>query len=1171
MPKTVDRLYRYTDRDIRSVLVAKGADSSAETKHSFFRFPYQDPAKHESSQIIATIAADGVTQDGFLKNEKGGVNLRMEAMALTGEEYELGHKYYMPAVLQDLLHLEQVSENEGFLPFSPDQIYPAQILFPLNLGNYHWIAAQIMVDKGDDGKYSLTFAQYDPTRLYPDEISQDIIDKFCEQFQHIFGLDDEQLEVADPDKGNAIGKKIVGADGKVRTERMQKGGLACGVYTAEALYDLQTKNPQEMWDDFGEDDVDASRKRLEHINLVVGSAAIAQEERNSFISYRHNRLAARASVRVKKDDFVKEAQDFIKKAIAGDVSKHELFIKINEVNNHNIANNSNLWPDIFNEEVLKCLGEELVAEDYASRETHEAILEILSYKISANERQKMLGDFIDRHPDLGAAIVQQVVTIRGDLGFDEEDEEAAKEALKAGGLDKMKENFDGAIEDDEIESAFLLIDQNRADKEFLSYALEVVVNKIKDSEEYEPQLIRLVYELLKNGAVVSKEAKDNVLEVNEGFEDEAGLGINEDIDALKYIIENEYLFNLASKGNDIVEFREELESYKRRDAKGEYYSAQKGEFLLHAALENDDSQFFVAALEGLPRQIDSISGIGDSVLQKAVFLQKSEAVQTLLDKGASLEPFDGQKISELAQAAGLAQALIDRILGEEQLLEESLMKSDEIVTKAQENLDKIEAFIDSILSDDVGLQEAKQALRDRGIINRSHLDEIVANVLMLEEYALSIQDGNSPRNARIDRMIVNLSAIVAKTNVVEMAQELAAFAVDNKIVSINLADNHLPRRAAPPARDVGGAPRPPKAADSWSGKYERPPLFVEDQMRQKAKDLLATRKLVVDEKVTEKKKTITSLEKDLEAVQAKLAVDGGGVDAEALSKKKLTIQSQIESVKYVISTLQRRKTLSIDKSDFFSSQELKRLRDDGNKGQILITAQDFHLASVPAEAGKEGKRAQVHGALADVFKVDAKDGRAANFQPYFANFGGVHFKEEPNDGKPKTRIFGEAEMFMANFSRGDNGFGKGCTFENIDFTMMGGSKEAALKIFATMQIENCVFIGCDFPAGVKFDKDAGEIVLPKGLKEAANDLRAAFSRINAMDDKNESEKNKMMEGVWQEFKDLPKHDNAFHANVSKDDKWAAILKRVAPPSAAAVKPISYKCLVIERAPVEIVL
>lgn len=161
--------------------------------------------------------------------------------------------------------------------------------------------------------------------------------------------------------------------------------------------------------------------------------------------------------------------------------------------------------------------------------------------------------------------------------------------------------------------------------------------------------------------------------------------------------------------------------------------------------------------------------------------------------------------------------------------------------------------------------------------------------------------------------------------------------------------------------------------------------------------------------------------------------------------------SQISQYKQIV-----RKELTIDRSDFFLTKEIEYA--EGNLPRILITADDLSFQDCSEndvfktdnrdqnreslESSKEDTYIKLDGKYKDIFQPKIKNSSGA-FQPYFANFGAIYFKE---DGGKK--IFNKANLFMANF--------RNCVFDGVDLT------EIPKEILISMNFHKCIFINVDF-------------------------------------------------------------------------------------------------------------
>jgi hypothetical protein len=109
------------------------------------------------------------------------------------------------------------------------QCFPLKILFPYRYGSFHWNVGEVIVDPA---RQSISATAYDPygrVSALPEEIGEEVSTVFR---QFITGEQDFTVS------SNTTG----------RIGRVQRGGLACGAFSAAGMHNLKTKSYTHIWD-----------------------------------------------------------------------------------------------------------------------------------------------------------------------------------------------------------------------------------------------------------------------------------------------------------------------------------------------------------------------------------------------------------------------------------------------------------------------------------------------------------------------------------------------------------------------------------------------------------------------------------------------------------------------------------------------------------------------------------------------------------------------------------------------------------------------------------------------------------------------------------------------------------------------------------------------------------
>jgi hypothetical protein len=167
---------------------------------------------------------DGVTtnilsnREGHLLKEGGKTVVELPACDAIGKDSPItGH------LKAQFAHLDKLERRR-------EVIYPLKILFPYKVRGWHWNAGEIVVTDDKAGKFRIEGRAYDPVgggTLDP-KIQLEIRAFFTNQP----GFYDADFRL----------------DIKSDTQKVQKGGVACGLYAARAIHNLKTKDSLKIWD-----------------------------------------------------------------------------------------------------------------------------------------------------------------------------------------------------------------------------------------------------------------------------------------------------------------------------------------------------------------------------------------------------------------------------------------------------------------------------------------------------------------------------------------------------------------------------------------------------------------------------------------------------------------------------------------------------------------------------------------------------------------------------------------------------------------------------------------------------------------------------------------------------------------------------------------------------------
>lgn len=209
-----------------------------------------------------------------------------------------------------------------------------------------------------------------------------------------------------------------------------------------------------------------------------------------------------------------------------------------------------------------------------------------------------------------------------------------------------------------------------------------------------------------------------------------------------------------------------------------------------------------------------------------------------------------------------------------------------------------------------------------------------------------------------------------------------------------------------------------------------------------------------------------------------------------------------------------RERLTIDKSDFLVPAERKAEKARARAGlptqAILLTPDDIRFTSCAGEdfghahiEGEVGPLAtpaidsstyiRLEGKYKDLFHVDQGRDDGA-FQAYFANFGGMYFREEPNENPDGSQNLTKKKFFGKDVCLYRPHF-RATTFENVDFSEMDP------KIFLLMRIDysTCNFINCKYPRGIMMTDKNVPVAEDKAVIPEIERLKKEFDDTKLQD------------------------------------------------------------------------
>jgi len=1011
-----------------------------------------------------------VRKDRFVRNSEGGLVVEWEAIYLGGENDDTE----IDNIKQRLGAALRFAHNGASKLLDP---YPIKIIFPYNPHRGHWIAGEIMLYRGDRG-YSARLTQYNPTSHYSESLDADFRTTFegtCnEVIKQIEGDRAPNIEIL-PAKREAIG--ISSGGGK---QVVQKDGSSCGVYTAYAIDKLKSGKPnaiepQDVWDDFPDHTAGARKQRVSDLEAVHNMFARGIIDQERFARFTPARVAG--ATRFKSQAIlVAEAQQAIKLYLEGAKDARALQAMqsiIHQVNERQaMPGREQIWAFVFRDTklLLALLGGNARGTQIAGKAIDPTIFDIFVRNVSSDEKQRIIeGAVINGYPAAQQALFSAVLegipaagnttpafvppvvgnVVLHDIPPKKPNEIKKKiiaddKSLAPEGLEKAIANLEQQIQ------------ENFADKEVLSELLLSLMASQDESFKFAAaeRLIAAGATVMK-GAIIKRPADT----ATEGLY--AGL--------LQQTLRNEYFLSLCKTATE-----DEIKAFLgEHNVDLAYVSMQHGSNALHCIAQNPNgvnpNMFLRAGLD-----INAYNNHGQTPLIVAVMYRANTAVMQLIASKADVELRDSSyDLNALEWAKSyLDEASKDGSLGYAAKTM-AIVGYEEIIGKLAEKVKDPEPSEQFFFSTAAANQRIGFLLQycdttdvklDRETLERAkfmlqgmkEFVEFVGRVSAKEE-AMRNDDESRRYYKEFNEMLTWLTGVQDKDFDAEgegISTLFTALAAQFEISpSSPTSSRPSSARSESESESKPGENRSREIAPPLPPKKPAAPKEPEmpsipklpRQLREDRRD---------GAEISHKSKSIESY--DLVTVEDRYAV------AQEIRQKR-DVEAQARKTRMNLKRDIVHETFSLDRSDFFDKEVRKRLQDDGTyvkpKGlpYVVITPSDLQFTPcadyemyVPttkdaSEALQEADTyVKLAGRCAAILQPETRNSTKA-FQPYYANFGGMCFKEIAGGS---AKIFGSAHLFSANF--------RNCVFENVDFS------EIPQDIFATIEFNQCNFIKVDF-------------------------------------------------------------------------------------------------------------
>ena len=611
-------------------------------------------------------------------------------------------------------------------------------------------------------------------------------------------------------------------------------------------------------------------------------------------------------------------------------------------------------------------------------------------------------------------------------------------------------------------------------------------------------------------------------------------------DAMQDKLRNEY-FLQALRKEKLDEIERLLQQY---DIDLQYCSVKEGSSALHYAAQNADPAVASLVASHGPN-INAQDNVGHSPLMIAVMCGNVEVVRYLITQGADINLCDSRNIAALDLAKSFAEIMPSEVVKYTEivhLIEAKAAHKDHgkaepkpLDPKEKSTLDLLQGIIDFCDSAAISEEDlAKKIKRISDIHGATKAKAVETKTKYLKALAASTKF--PPQTLLLTRFLAAQMHNVLH-NISEGVEVDPAF--HGHIVEMNKLINTLQLDVEADEKRAGG------------GMDEGTKIILAVESLAKTQSYPLDKDVVVVPKAplgATKPKPIDSPKKAADL--AKMPSDV--IAASGVYDKALAILQDKPIV---------RKQLTLDRSDFFLREEIKYAKENGEQlPHILITADDLSFQACPDDGGfktdnrddeenllensEESTYVTLDGKYKDLFQPLTKNPSNA-FQPHFANFGAMYFKEEV-DGK---KIFNNANLFMANsrncvFDGVDfagiptdafltMNFNK-CSFVNVDFSQITVKALIYMKVLDD-KFENCTFQNCKFPAGISV-KGNHEFVVSDDIAAEVEQVRNALAPIKAELDVNEKE---LFEAKRHDYK-LEQDAKITGVKVSKSDKLIEI-------------------------------